>query len=173
MAEPFLGELRLFPFSVVPRGWLPCQGQVLQIMQNQAMYSLLGTQYGGNGTTTFQLPDLRGRVPVQMNPQGGLNVGNQAGAENVALALNTMPGHTHALMANAAAGTSASPKADFFAGAVDATHQIYAPATVGSTVVLNAAMLDPVGSGAGHDNMQPFQTVQFCIATQGLYPQRQ
>ena len=171
MAEPYLCEIRLFPFNTVPRGWLPCQGQVMQIQQNQAMYSLLGTQYGGNGTTTFQLPDLRGRVPVQM--QAGLNVGTQAGSETVGLTSNTMPAHAHALMANAAPGTSTSPKTDFFAGAVDATHQIYAPATVGSTVVLNPAILDNTGAGAGHDNMQPFQTVQFCIATQGLYPQRQ
>ena len=81
MADPYICEIRLFPFGNVPQGWTPCQGQTMQIQQYQAMYSLLGTQYGGNGTTTFMLPDLRGRVPVQMNPPAQLNVGNTAGTE--------------------------------------------------------------------------------------------
>jgi microcystin-dependent protein len=168
--EPFLGEIRCFGFGKIPSGWLACNGQTLAITQYQALYSLLGNQFGGNGTTNFSLPDLRGTVPVHYNPSAGLNVASKGGAETVTLTAAQMGTHTHSLQVNNGAGTTVLPSGDFIAG-TPAPHLAY---NAGGSLVATA--MDNVGTttggGAAHSNMQPSLAVNFCIATQGLYPTR-
>jgi microcystin-dependent protein len=165
MGTPFLGEIRLMAFNVVPRGWAQCNGQLLPINQNQALFALLGTTYGGNGQTTFALPDLRGHVPVHT---GTLPLGLRTGEEHHTLTPNEMPEHTHALMASQAAGDSPLPAAHVLARRLD---PLYMPA-VGATQVLHPGSVAAVGGSQPHTNMQPYLTLNFCIALQGVFPSR-
>ena len=176
MAEPFIGEVRSFSFGVVPKGWAQCQGQLLNIQQNAALYSLLGVQFGGDGKTTFGLPDLRGRVPVHRNPtQQDYIVGAKGGSEAVQLATDNVPPHTHsayalkemasvpsasgAMLAEPAPRQGATPQMNRFGPA--ATLQPLAPDALGHA-----------GASQTHNNMQPGLTLNFCIATAGIYPMR-
>ena len=171
MSEPFLGEIRMFGFNFAPTGWALCNGQLLPINQNTALFSLLGTFYGGNGTTTFALPDLQSRVPVHQGTGTGLRtyvVGQSGGAETVKLNGDQMPAHSHRVRATRSAADSdnpfdrvlAQPSQHAYLGAPDAT------------TVMNSAMIADAGGGQPHDNIQPYLTVNFCIALTGIYPSR-
>jgi microcystin-dependent protein len=161
MAEPFLGEIRPFAFGVVPRGWLACEGQTLPIQQNAALFSLLGVTYGGDGRTTFKLPDLRGRVPVGA---GNIPLGTAAGETAHALNTNETPAHTHQVQAASAAGTLSTLQGNYWAGAMNyasAADSSMAPGTISAS-----------GGSLPHENMQPYAALSFCIATSGIFPSR-
>lgn len=172
MSDNFIGEIRVFSFDWAPYGWALCNGATLQIQQNSALYSLLGTQFGGDGKTTFSLPDLRGRTPVYgVNYQ---NVANAAGAEAVVLSTNKLPPHGHALYATTNLATGGSGKNTVLATIVPdpqgVTRPIYsAAATTGS---LASGSISMTGGDQPHNNMQPFAVVNFCIALTGIYPSR-
>lgn len=167
MTEPFLGEVKLFGFNFNPRGWAKCDGQLLPINQNQSLYSLLGTTYGGDGRTDFALPDLRGRAAAHRGPANTL--GTKAGAEAVGLSDAEMPNHTHQLAAYSDAANSNNPTGRRLAQAgVSAYH----PPDPANTVQMNAGALGNTGTNTPHENMQPFTVVNFCIALQGLFPSR-
>lgn len=165
MSEPFLGELRLFPISnYAPRGWAFCDGQILPINQNQALYSLLGTTYGGDGRNTFALPDLRGRVPIHVHPS--IPLGTSAGEASHTLTVNEIPQHTHQVMASSANATATNPTGNTWA-------QVSAPyAQANSLTPMNSAAIGTAGGSQPHSNMQPYQAMHFCIATTGIYPSR-
>jgi microcystin-dependent protein len=171
MSEPFLGEIRMLGFNFAPQGWAPCNGQLLPINQNQALFSLLGTTYGGDGTTTFALPDLRSRVPVGQGQGPALSSyveGQAGGAETVTLTAIQMPGHTHAVKASSSAAGSDQPEGRALARS--ASH-IYA-AKPDTSTVMNADMLGDAGGSQSHDNIQPYLAVNFCIALTGVFPAR-
>ena len=179
--DPFLGEVRIFPWSWAPNGWALCNGASLPIQQNAALNALLGQTFGGNGSTTFNLPDLRGRTPVHLGVgQDGLsyNNGQAGGAETVTLTVANMPQHNHAVNAlggtkgNAGAATSALP-ATVGIGSGGTTINIYSVATAASTVQLTADTFSTEGGSTAHNNLQPFMVMNFCIATLGLFPPRQ
>lgn len=164
MSEPFLGEIRTFSFGIIPRGWMPCDGQILSINNNQPLFSLLGTTYGGDGRTTFALPDLRGRVPVHTSP--GVALGQRAGEEAHTLITTELPQHTHQAMANASTVNSSRP-AEATWGKSDVL--TYNPT---SNVAMYGKAFSATGNNAPHENRQPFNVVQFCIAVEGIYPSR-
>lgn len=172
MSDPFLGMIIIVPYTFAPRGWAFCQGQILSIAANTALFSLLGTTFGGNGQTTFALPDLRGRVPNGAGQGPGLSnydLGQVSGAESATLTQNQMPLHNHLVNANNEGSTTASPS-----GAVPgntAVGQIYASAGDGATTML-PTMLSNAGGGQPLQILQPYLTLNFCIALQGIYPSR-
>jgi len=171
MSEPFIGEIKLFAGNFPPRGWQFCQGQLLSIAQNTALFSILGTTYGGNGQTTFALPDLRGRVPMQPGQGPGLSprtLGEQAGSETVTLLYNQMPAHTHSLLASNATGVSSTPEG-YYLAAVDPSELAFA---TGTNATMGAASIGAAGGSQPHNNMQPFLCVNFIIAIEGIYPSR-
>lgn len=173
--DPYVGEIRCFAFGKIPVGWLPCNGQTLQIQQNPALFSLLGIRYGGDGVKTFCLPDLRGRVPVHINLADGLDIGVSGGTETVALeataSKNQLPQHTHLVAVPDASATQVVPTGHWL-GNTAAPHQPYAPASGGAPVAMSSAAISGAGMNNPHNNMQPFSVLNFCIATQGLYPIR-
>jgi microcystin-dependent protein len=164
MTTPYLGEIRIFSFDFAPRGWAYCAGQILSIAQNQALFSLLGTIYGGNGVTTFALPDLRSRVPIHASSSHAL--GESAGAESHTLTLNQIPQHNHAMAASTSA-TTGSP-----GGAIPGTPTAAKPYRNGSVGAQLAPSLANSGNNQPHPNIQPYLTVNFSIALQGIYPSR-
>lgn len=164
MTEPFLGEIQIFPFGFAPRGWASCNGQLLPINQNQALFSLLGTTYGGDGKTTFALPDLRGRVPVHFG--NGIALGESAGEEAHTLTVAETPTHTHAVMAGGEA-TSIPPQGKVW-GTV-AGQNLYA---TNATAAMAGAAISMAGGSQPHNNMQPYAVLNFCIALQGVFPSR-
>ncbi|MDR6245868.1 phage tail protein [Paenibacillus hunanensis] len=166
MAEPFVGEIRIFAFGVIPRGWIACNGQILQIRENQALFSLITNMYGGDGRTTFAVPDLRGRVPVQ--PGGGINMGQSAGEAVHVLTTNEMPAHNHTLSASSAAGTAKIATNNVMA----TTGAINSYSTAPPNAVMATTAISNTGASAAHNNMQPYLTVSYCIATTGIYPSR-
>lgn len=173
MSNQFLGEIFLFAGNFPPRGSALCNGQIMQISQNPALYSLLGINFGGDGQTTFGLPNFQAKVPVSQGQGNGLSnysVGQQVGASNVALVASQMPQHNHSLTANttvpALKGTG-SP-----AGAVLAETNRYAAPGSGVSTTLAASALTPAGGSLPHDNVQPVLALNFCIATTGIYPPR-
>jgi microcystin-dependent protein len=171
MAEPFIGEIRLFGFNFAPQWWATCDGQLLNINQNQALYSLIGTTYGGNGTTNFNLPDFRGRTMLHANATYG--EGKAGGAETVALAATSeLPAHSHALMAGSDPGSFNTPQGNVPAAVAETTKFAYATAKATPPVNLAGGTLSPAGGSAGHNNVQPSLTVNFCIALMGIYPSR-
>lgn len=169
MSEPFLAEIKIFGFNFPPRGWALCDGQILPINQNQSLFSLLGTTYGGDGRTTFALPDLRGRVPVHVgsnNAGGNVTLGQSAGEEAVVLSAGALPAHSHGLRATAAAADSGDPSGNVLAGS---EADLYA---LPGTLVEMAPQAVTEAGGQPHNNMQPFLTLNFAIALQGLFPPR-
>lgn len=165
MAEPFLAEIRLMSFNFAPKGWAFANGQLLPINQNQALFSLLGTSYGGNGQTNFALPDLRGRTPISFGNRHTL--GERAGSENVTLILSQLPAHTHFVGANnGTGGNVTSPINNFFSNS--APPNIYTNGPAAATLPTNT--VSQVGGSQPHNNMQPFLTINFSIALQGIYP---
>lgn len=176
MADPFVGEIRINSFNFAPKGWATCDGQVMQIQQNAALYSLLGVYYGGDGKATFQLPDLRGRTPIGYGVSSThttYNMGNKGGAETVSLAANQIPRHQHEWNAVTAAANKALPTSFLYATS-PAPIKIYsAPSPASSATTISPKTIASTGGGAGHNNMQPFLAVNFCIALVGYYPPRQ
>lgn len=173
--DAYIGEIRMFAGNYVPPGWAFCNGQQLAISQNEALFSLISTTYGGDGRTSFALPDLRGRVPIHQGQGPGLSIypiGLTRGLEAVTLSLNEIPAHNHPMQASPYTGTS-----DFPIGHVVAEpsghNDIYASLTDPSTLkTMDARGIGSTGGNGGHYNMQPFLTVSFIIAIQGIYPPR-
>jgi microcystin-dependent protein len=169
--DPYIGQIEMVGFNFAPVGWALCDGTLLSIAQNTALFSLLGTQYGGDGRTTFALPDLRGRVPIHQGAGPGLTpytIGQFAGEENHTLNVNELPQHTHTLQASSANGTTDSP-----VSGVPARNGAGIPEFAAAP---NAAMapnaIAPAGGGLAHNNMQPYLCINFIIALQGIFPPR-
>lgn len=176
MTQPYIGEIRLFGFDFPPHGWALCQGQLLPIAQNQALYALIGTTYGGNGVQTFALPDLRGKATVGVGQGPGLpNVawGEQGGVEAIALTISTIPTHTHGLVGTSAAGTKRVVNGSTFGAQTTTLPGVafYGPQT-DSKQALSSASIGATGSGTPHENMQPSLIMNYSIALQGLFPSR-
>ena len=163
MAEPFLSEIRIMSFVFAPKGWALCNGQLLPINQNQALFSLLGTTFGGDGRVNFALPDLRGRTPIHVG--SGHTLGERGGEQAHTLSIAELPTHTHVFNANTNPGTSASPANAVLAKASANTYTTPSP-----LVALNAGASMNTGGSQAHLNMQPFLTLSFCIALQGIFP---
>lgn len=179
MLDPFIGQLALFPFGFAPAGWAPCEGQLLSIAQNTALFSLLGTRYGGDGRVTFALPDLRGRVPNGQGAGAGLQpyaIGDTGGAERVALTAATMPAHGHPLVALAVSATTGTAAGALLAeghgGGGRGAYTVNTYAASGTRTALAPAQIGNAGGNAPHDNLQPYLTLRWCIALQGVYPSR-
>jgi len=166
MSEPFLAEIRIVGFNFAPRGWAQCDGQILPINQNQALYSLLGTNYGGDGRTNFALPDLRGRAPIHFDSSNPL--GRHGGEENHTLTAAEIPGHNHRLRATNADANERNPANNIWAANAAGTRFGSAPPNAS----MAAGSISRVGGGQSHENMQPFTVLNFVIALQGLFPSR-
>lgn len=176
--DPFVGEIRLMPYYFAPQGWLPCDGRLLPVNQNTALFSLLGARYGGNGQTNFALPDLRGRAIVGMGQGAGLqsySQGEQTGTESVTLQAMQLAQHSHSLAVSvpvtSATGTTGSPQGGFYAST--SPEQYGFSGTNGNMANLLNATSAPVGGNQAHENRMPFLALNYCIATQGVYPPRQ
>ena len=163
MAEPFLAEIKIVAFNFAPPGWAFCDGQTLLINQNQSLFSLLGTNYGGDGETTFGLPELRGRTPIHTG--GGHPLGQKAGQDGVTLTAAQMPSHDHPMQASSGAASTAEG-----AGAALAQAAANAYAGASANTSLSADSVGNTGSGQPHNNMQPFLTLHFIIALSGFFP---
>jgi len=168
MSEQFLGELRLMSFSFPPKGWALCHGQTLSIQQNQALFSLLGTTYGGNGQTTFMLPDLRGRAPLHTSD--ALPLGTRGGQEAVTLSTSQIPAHTHPLVATSDIANASVPGGAVPAAKGRGGSNRYAPA--GNDTVMEAGTVAANAGGQPHPNMQPFEVLSWAIALVGIFPSR-
>lgn len=171
MADPFVAEIRIFPFNFAPTGWAFCNGQLLPISQNTALFSLLGTTYGGNGQTTFALPNLQGIAPMFWGQGPGLSLhdlGETGGSETVTLLQSEIPAHSHSVLASEADGTERGPGGQLFAGGIG----ISMFQTPGPLVALSQNAVTPTGGNLPHNNMQPYLTLNFCIALQGVFPPR-
>ncbi len=170
MSEPFLAEIRMVGFNFAPRGWAFCDGQILPINQNQSLYSLLGTTYGGDGRTSFALPDLRGRTPVHVGSSNGNShpLGQKSGEETHTLAANEMPQHTHQLQASNSVVNAQTPIGNVLGDNLAAPYS----STLSEMVNMASSVIPNVGGGQAHDNMQPYLAVNFCIALLGLFPSR-
>jgi microcystin-dependent protein len=163
MAEPFLSEIRIMSFVFAPKGWALCNGQLLPINQNQALFSLLGTTFGGDGRVNFALPNLQGNVPIHVG--SGHTLGEKGGSQAVTLSISTLPTHTHVMQGTTATGDVAIPLNNLLA---TTPAKIYdGPANL---VALNPATVPNVGGSQAHLNMQPFLVLTFCIALQGIFP---
>lgn len=176
MSEPFVGEIRMFAGNFAPRGWAFCDGQLLAVSQNDALFSLLGTIYGGDGRTTFGLPDLRGRVPIHAGSGPGLSprrLGAKAGSEKETLTVNQLPSHRHdwqATTANASNRTPvASPATNAYAQPLNTT--VYTD-NISNETDFNSGMVANTGGSRSHSNLQPFLCIHFIIALVGIYPSR-
>jgi microcystin-dependent protein len=169
MSDPYIGELRLFPYNFAPRGWAFCQGQLLSIAQNTALFSLLGTTYGGNGQTTFGLPDLRGRVPISSGQGPGLSpyaLGQTGGVESVTLTTPQLPAHNHSVNASSSA-TSKNPS-----GAEPAFTGGGSSYGTANDLTMSPSMIGNTGGSQPHPNIQPYLTLNWCISLVGIYPSR-
>ncbi len=168
MADPFLGEVRVFAFNYAPRGWAACNGQLLPISQNQALFALLGTTYGGDGRTNFALPNLQARAAMHRNqtfPQGSVG-----GQQQHTLVSGEMAQHTHALAVSGAGGDQPTPGTHYLAAS--SFGNTYAPANSPLNAPLAPAAILPFGGSQPHNNMSPYLAVNFCIALQGIFPSR-
>lgn len=170
MSEPFLAEVRIVGFNFAPRGWAFCDGQILPINQNQSLYSLIGTTYGGDGRTSFALPDLRSRTPVHVGD--GVLLGQRSGEETVTLTVAEIAAHQHTALASSDAGDNRSPSNAVLASESNDAELAYRNPEVANTTNLRAGTIVHTGGGQAHNNMQPFLALSFCIALQGLFPSR-
>ncbi len=169
MSEPFLAEIRIVGFNFAPRGWAFCDGQILPINQNQSLYSLLGTTYGGDGRTSFALPDLRSRTPIHRSD--GHSLGQKSGVETVTLTAAQIAPHTHTFKASSSAGVDRSATNDILADTAP-DGNLYRDAEAATMTALRSGSITNAGGGQAHNNMQPYTTLSFCIALQGLFPSR-
>jgi len=165
MAEPFLSEIRMMSFVFPPKGWALCNGQLLPINQNQALFSLLGTTYGGDGRVNFALPDLRARVPIHMGE--GHTLGERGGEASHTLSIAELPTHVHAMTVADVVATTSTPT-NALALSQSSGSQLYGPAT--NLVAMASNAVSNTGGSQAHLNMQPFLTLSFCIALQGIFP---
>jgi microcystin-dependent protein len=164
VSEPFLSEIKVVSFNFPPKGWALCNGQLLPINQNQALFALLGTTYGGNGQTTFALPNVRGRVPIHMG--NGHILGEAAGSTSVTVNIQQLPQHQHTLAVNSGNGNQSSAVGNF----LGAANNMYAGPT--NLVTMNPGSVTSVGGSQPHNNMMPYLTLNFIIALQGIFPSR-
>ncbi len=164
--EPFLGEIRIFAFPFAPRGWALCDGAELQIRQNQALYAIIGNNYGGNGSTTFNLPDLRGRTAIHTTDAAHTHPGEQTGKEDHTLAIAEMPLHNHQARASAQAATTGNPAGNYWAISTANNYGTDNPKASTAPALANS------GSSQGHSNMQPYTVINYCIAITGIFPPR-
>ncbi|MCX7554487.1 tail fiber protein [Marinicella sp. S1101] len=172
MSEPFVGEIRMFAGNFAPRGWAFCDGQLLAVSQNDALFSLLGTIYGGDGRTTFGLPDMRGRLSLHAGQGPGLSnrrLGAKAGAENVTLTVNQLPSHRHAINATTTGGDNANPLGNKLA---ESSEDIYTD-ELDNPSQMNSSSLSNTGGSQSHTNIMPFLCINYIIALVGIYPSRQ
>jgi len=163
MPNPFLSEIRIFAFNFPPKGWAFCNGQLLPINQNQALFSLLGTTYGGDGQTTFALPDLRGRAPIHMG--SSFSLGQRGGEEAHTLTMGEMAAHTHQTRGSADNATVAPPTNNFWA-----SNTGFTPYGTTANIAMSPTCIGNVGGGQAHENRSPFLVLNFCIALQGIFP---
>lgn len=166
MAEPFMGEIRMMSFNFAPKNWALCNGQVLAINQNQALFALLGTTYGGNGTTTYGLPNLQGRVPIHFG--SGHTLGEVGGQQAHTLIQGELPAHTHTALGTSSNADTPVPTNNL----LGAANNLYGPvpASQSSLTTLEPTSVSNVGGSQAHQNMQPFLTLNFCIALLGIFP---
>lgn len=172
MADPFVAEIRIFPFNFAPRGWAWCDGQLLPLSQNTALFALLGTTYGGNGKNNFALPDLQGRAPMHPGQGPGLSLhdlGETGGSETVTLLESEIPSHSHTLRAVNSDGNNQTPVAQLLAAGIGGITMYAAP---GALTQLSPNAVTPVGGDQPHNNLQPYLTFYFNIALQGVFPPR-
>ncbi|MDB6124192.1 MAG: phage tail protein [Pedosphaera sp.] len=174
MATPYLSEIKMFAGTFTPRGWMPCDGRLLPISQYDALYNLIGLTYGGDGQETFALPDLRGRVPVHAGQSSGTSymLGEAAGVEEVTLTTNQMAGHNHAVLCQSAGTNQAlmatkTTPVNNFPGTESSGAGIY---ETSSNSTMNAGMIGSTGGAQPHNNLQPYLTVRFIIAVEGVFP---
>lgn len=171
MAQPYIGEIRMFAGNFPPVGWMFCNGQLIPISENDALFVVIGTTYGGDGQETFALPNLQSRIPIHFGLSDGItyNMGEMAGVESVTLSTQQIPQHTHALMASNAPGTGTNPANSVF-GALSPV-SIYKANLAAPNIPLNAAAITPQGGSQPHENMQPFLCVNYIISLFGIFPQ--
>lgn len=172
MADPFVAEIRIFPFNFAPRGWAFCDGQILPLSQNTALFSLLGTTYGGNGKSNFALPDLQGNAPMFWGQGPGLSlrdIGETGGSETVTLLESEIPSHSHAWMASNQPAEDRAPAGEILGRSVGAS--LYQTTTSGLQAMSPDAIA-PAGGDQPHNNLMPYLTLSFCIALQGVFPPR-
>ena len=173
MSQPYLGEIRMFGGNFAPRGNALCNGQLLAISQNTALFSILGTTYGGNGTSNFALPDLRGRVPIHMGQGPGLSnyvLGQQDGSEAVTLNTTQIPSHTHIANCHSEAGNSKDPTNNVWSKDAGVSSAVFSNATPDG--IMNPNAIAPAGGNQPHTNIQPYLTITFIIALEGIFPSR-
>jgi microcystin-dependent protein len=171
MSNPFVAEIRIFPFNFAPKGWAFCDGQILPLSQNTALFSLLGTTYGGDGKSNFALPNMQGSAPMHPGQGPGLSLhdlGETGGSETVSLLESEIPSHSHAVMASQADGTDQQAGTELFAAGIGLA--MYAGPAAPTSLSDNA--VTPAGGDQPHNNMQPYLTLNFCIALQGVFPPR-
>lgn len=174
MSDPFVAEIRIFGFNFAPVGWAQCNGQLMPLSQNTALFSLLGTMYGGDGKSTFALPNLMGMAPMAWGQGQGLSnrdIGETGGSEYVTLLQSEMPAHAHTMQAVGAFGSSNDPAARALARPFGGGN-LYAPASAGAAAPLNQQAVQVAGGSLPHNNMQPYLTLNICIALQGIFPPR-
>lgn len=164
MAQPYVGEIRMFAGNFAPAGWMFCDGQLLSISENETLFNLIGTTYGGDGQSTFALPDLRGRLPLHQGT--GFVLAETGGAEEITLTVNQIPSHNHPVLATSAAGGSSTPQDNVLATTVG---NIYSGVT-GMQVNMSAQEVTPVGGSQPHNNFQPYLCVNFIISLFGIFP---
>jgi microcystin-dependent protein len=164
MAEPFLGEIRMMSFNFPPKGWALANGQTLPINQNQALFSLFGTIYGGNGQTTFAIPNLRGQVPIHIG--NGHTQGETGGSSSVTINQQTMTQHIHIAQGTSTNADTPVPTSNF----LGAANNMYAAPNVGNLTNLHPTTITNVGGSQPHENRQPYLTISFCVALQGIFP---
>jgi microcystin-dependent protein len=173
MADPFVAEIRIFPFNFAPTGWAFCDGQLMPLSQNTALFSLLGTTYGGNGQSNFALPDLQGRAPMHPGQGPGLSLhdlGEMGGSETVTLVESEMPAHAHGLQASTQPGEDPAPGGEVLGRSVGAS--LYQTVANQNLVQLAPEALGIHGGSQPHNNLMPYLTFKFCIALQGVFPPR-
>jgi microcystin-dependent protein len=174
MADPFVAEIRIFPFNFPPKGWAFCDGQTLPIAQNTALFSLLGVTYGGNGTSNFQLPNMQGNAPMHPGLGPGLSdryLGETGGSETVTVLLSEMPLHPHSMMATVEDGTQGTLTQNITL-ATSTSGQLFQTNTSANLVSMSGNALTVTGGSLPHNNMMPYITLSFCIAMQGVFPAR-